>query len=177
MLIGILTDAHQLSGQVNSLIRQAKSMILQRGITGFFLWNERGVIPEFGFEDFQRIVFSLAPLFSISDLSPRGVTPNFHSASLRRDALSVSVLGHSIYPLIAFTKPLKSESQQLHFVDCELVSQKIALLFPSVKIATAGELDRGLNPLDITQLDSVENDQISYWQPKTVGEVAFNWWD
>lgn len=152
-------------------------MIVQRGITGFFNWDERGGIPEFSFADFKRIVFAVTRPFSVSKVIPRAITPNFHSALLVRDNVSISILGHSTYPLIAFAEPLQPVSCHLQFIDCEGISRECARLFPHVRIATAAELDQSLTELDIAQLDTVERDQIKYWQPHSVGEVAFNWWD
>ena len=135
-------------------------MILQRGITSFFDWDERGVIPEFNFTDFKQIVFAVAPPFTVSKITPRAVTPNFHSALLLHDDSSISMLGHSTYPLIAFAEPLKADSYQLYFVNFDLMSRALTRLFPDVKVATAEELNQNITDAEIAQLDAVERDQI-----------------
>ena len=54
-------------------------MIVRRGITSFFNWDDRGLIPEFGIAEFKSIVYAVAaPLgYTVSDVSKRGVTPSF----------------------------------------------------------------------------------------------------
>ncbi len=50
-------------------------------------------------------------------------------------------------------------------------------LFPDVTIADANELNQELTESGMSVLDLMEREQIEYWKPKTIGEVAFNWWD
>jgi len=83
-------------------------MIVRRGITSFFNWDDRGVIPEFTIAEFKRIVFAVAGAlgYTVSNVVERGVSPNFHSASLSYRDAAISILGHSTYPIFAFTEPL-----------------------------------------------------------------------
>jgi len=154
-------------------------MIVQRGITSFFNWDERGVIPEFSIAEFKSIVFAVAaPLgYAVSSVAERGVTPSFHSALLSKGDNAVSILGHSTYPIFAFAEPLQMHSCQLRFVDSEPLSREIATLFPDVTVATTTELNRKLADNDLAKLDAAELEQVKYWEPKSVGDVAFNWWD
>jgi hypothetical protein len=50
-------------------------------------------------------------------------------------------------------------------------------LFPHVTIATLEELSRPIAKTDLDQLDRAEIEQVKYWKPHTIGELAFNWWD
>lgn len=154
-------------------------MILKRGITSFFNWDKRGTIPEFTFGEFKRIVFAVAAnlRLDVSILAERNVTPNFHVARLDDSELSVLMLGHSIYPLIAFAKSANPDASRLQFVDCARIANEMQNLFPDVIIAGSDELARKLTESDQALLDVVEREQIKYWKPTTVGEVAFNWWD
>ena len=154
-------------------------MIVRRGITSFFNWDDRGPIPEFGIAEFKSIVYAVAtPLgYTVSDISERDVTPNFHSALLTKGDTAVSILGHSTYPIFAFSEPLNLNSCEIRFVDSGPLTQQLADLFPNVAIATTAELDRNLTDTDLALLDTVERDQVKYWQPQTLGNAAFNWWD
>ena len=155
------------------------SMLLKRGITSFFNWDDWGTIPEFAYAEFKRVVYGVAdPLcLAVSELNERGVTPNFHSARLDGANAAITILGHSTYPIFAFAEPIEFKSCHLCFVDHEPLSRVIETSFPGTSIATAGELNRQLAETDLTKLDASELEQIEYWKPKTVGEVAFNWWD
>ncbi len=154
-------------------------MILRRGITSFFDWDERWAIPEFTFAEFKRVVFAAASnqRLAVSQLTERSVTPNFHVARLDDSEMSILMLGHSTYPLIAFAKPVNVEASKLLFVDCSRIVDEIQNLFPDVTTANANELNRQLTESDTSLLDSIEREQIKYWKPTTIGEVAFNWWD
>ena len=39
------------------------------------------------------------------------------------------------------------------------------------------QLDRSLRYVNLSQLDGTEHEQIRYWQPVTVGDLLFNYWD
>ena len=154
-------------------------MIVRRGITSFFNGDDRGPISEFGIAEFKSIVYAVAsPLgYAVSDVAERGVTPNFHSALLTNGDTKISILGHSTYPIFAFSEPLDLHSCEIRFIDSDPLTQQLAALFPNIAIVTTAELDRKLTVSDLALLDAVEREQIEYWQPQTVGNVAFNWWD
>ena len=154
-------------------------MIIKRGITSFFNCNNRGAIPEFTLAEFKRIVYTVASnlRLDMSTIIERSVTPNFHRAQLDGSDISILMLGHSTYPLIAFAEPTDQNVCQLRFVDCTRIAKELQNLFPGVTIADSGELTRKVTETDIERLDDVERKQIQYWKPTTVGEVAFNWWD
>lgn len=154
-------------------------MILKRGITSFFNWDERGTIPEFTFAEFKRIVFAVSTVqrLAVSQLNERSVTPNFHQARLDDSKMSILMLGHSTFPLIAFAKPENADATKLLFVDCSRIADAMRNLFPDVRIAHASELNQELTESRMSVLDVIEREQIEYWKPKTIGEVVFNWWD
>lgn len=87
------------------------------------------------------------------------------------------MLGHSTYPLIAFVEPLAPNMCELRFRDAAPISKRIAELFPDVAIASADDLAQQIDAADLAQLNRAERDQVKYWKPHTVGELAFNWWD
>ena len=156
-----------------------ESMVLKRGITSFFNWDDRGTIPEFSFVEFKGVVYGVSvPLcLAVSELNERGVTPNFHSARLHGVETDLTVVAHSTYPIFAFAEPLDLGSCRLCFIDSETLSRKMGALFPNVSVARAAELNRKLRTSDLAELDAAELEQVDYWKPKTVGELAFNWWD
>lgn len=155
------------------------AMILKRGITSFFNWDQRGTIPEFPFTEFTRVVYAIAGSLrlEVSRLTERQVTQNFHFAQLSNSDMSTLMLGHSTYPLIAFSETANLSAYQLRFVNRTDIAKELQNLFPNLTIADACELSRKLTETDLVLLDEVERDQIKYWKPTTVGEVAFNSWD
>jgi hypothetical protein len=154
-------------------------MIVRKGITSFFVHRD---IPEFHFDCFHQIVISFAkPMgFEVVEMTERGVTPNFHIATLTRQKSrqdeTISILGHASFPIIAFAEPLL-ETCEIRFRDAFPIAARINDLFPHVTIATCEELSRKIEKSDLELLDRVEREQIKFWKPQTIGELAFNWWD
>jgi len=150
------------------VVLSLESMILKRGITSFFNWDDRGVIPELSFTEFKRILFAAAatPSMSVGQCVERSVTPNFHSALLRVDGSDLSILGHSTYPIFAFAQPWQPNTHVLAFVDCSVMALEITRLFPDTTVATSEEMNRLLTETDLTELDTVELTQIQYWKPR-----------
>jgi hypothetical protein len=153
-------------------------MIVRKGITSFFVHLD---IPEFRFDCFHKIVTSFSkPMgYEIVEMKERGVTPNFHIATLKRRKSrqdeTISILGHASFPIIAFAEPL--ETCEIRFRDAFSIATRINVVFPNVTIATCEELAKKIEKSDLEQLDRIERDQIKYWKPQTIGELAFNWWD
>ena len=151
-------------------------MIVRVGITSFY---SRNVLPEFLFDDFKRIAYACAiPCgYTVAALFERGVTPNFHTAVLESDNDRVHLLGHSTYPIFAFAEPREDHSCQLVFRDQPLISEALQRLYPDVEVASLEELSSPISKSDLEKLDRAEIEQVKYWQPTTIGELAFNWWD
>ena len=149
-------------------------IIVQPGITSFTgRHSGRGLT----FAEFSQMAHSIAGLarVKIVQLIESGVTPNFHLANVRTPGGSFAMLGHSAIPLVAFAKPL--ESCEIEFLDCDVISSSMAAFFPHIHVATREELTRNIVEDDLKQLARVERAQVNYWKPRTVGELAFNWWD
>jgi len=151
-------------------------MIVRTGITSFYL---RKKLPEFLFDDFKRIAYACAiPCgYSVTALFERGVTPNFHTAVLESRTDRVHLLGHSTYPIFAFADPREEYSCELSFRDLAVVAESLERMFPDVTIATVAELSRHITTTDLKMLDRAEMEQVKYWKPATIGQLAFNWWD
>ncbi len=154
-------------------------MKLKRGITSFFNRNDGNTIPKFTFFEFKRVVFAVANSVSlhVTELTESEFTPNFHSAHLNNSNTSLTVVGHSSYPIFAFCKPFKQHECQLHFVNRTTIAIEMKYIFPYVTVATVEELNREPTKIDLDALDAVELEQIKYWKPQSIGEIVFNWWD
>jgi hypothetical protein len=50
-------------------------------------------------------------------------------------------------------------------------------MYPEITIASTAELAIEIQESDLRMLDRVELEQVKYWKPRTIGELAFNWWD
>jgi hypothetical protein len=151
-------------------------MIMRKGITSFF---SRNPLPEFPFTEFQQIAFACSVRcgFSVAGLSERGATPNFHSASLERRDEKLLMLGHSNYRIIAFAEPREEYSCELIFRDAIDLAECVVEMYPEFTIASTTDLSLEIQESDLRMLDRAEVEQVKYWKPRTIGELAFNWWD
>lgn len=151
-------------------------MIVRTGITSFYY---RRKLPEYPFDDFKQIVYACAARggFAVTELRERDVTPNFHFAILEAGGDCFHVLGHSNFPIFAFTEHREHYSCLLVFRDMDSIAKLLEEMFPDVIVARLDELARPITKSDLSVLDSAELEQVKYWKPVTIGELAFNWWD
>lgn len=105
----------------------------------------------------------------------RKVTPNFHYGVFEKDGLNIQVLCHSIYPIIAFTRPIVDSNLRLEFLNNPELRD--AFERQGFEVALPDELNRSTIEADLTKLNPAEIEQINYWKPKTIGEIIFNWFD
>ena len=113
---------------------------------------------------------------TVTGVTAGGVTPTFHTIALTADRQDIEVLRHTVVPFIAFARPRPDEDLAITFVDHPALGAAITGL-TDVHVCTVAELDTSLSRADLSALRPVEHDQIRYWQPATVGEVLFNFWD
>ncbi len=110
---------------------------------------------------------------TIEQVKSRDVTPNFYRAIVNVGDSTFEIIGHSIYPLIAFTKPIEDFS--LTFIDrpdlTPLLSQQ------GFEVLLKATLDSPPSVSSLAQLGRAELEQVNYWNAKTNGEIAFNWFD
>ena len=57
------------------------------------------------------------------------------------------------------------------------IAKLLEEIFPNVIVARLDELSRTITKSDLSLLDRAEIEQVKYWKPATIGELAFNWWD
>ena len=151
-------------------------MIIRTGITSFY---SKKPLPEFEFSEFKRIAYECAVSsgYKVTKLIESGVTPNFHTAVLTLADDQIHMLGHSNFPVIAFAEPKEEYICELVFRDVPEISDSLQRMYPELQIATSTELAATIRKADLELLDRAEIEQVKYWEPATIGELAFNWWD
>jgi hypothetical protein len=157
----------------------AETMILRPGITSVFGSGGRGSLPEYWIGDFKCVVHAVtaAQEWAVGSIAEAGITPNFHIAELKSPTRFVFILGHSSYPIVAFTEKVSDIDQHLYFIDVPEIMSIISRSFPSIQIANAIDLNRSITDDDLAQLAPADRKQVEYWKPRTIGQIAFNWWD
>lgn len=110
----------------------------------------------------------------VVEITSPEVTPNFHKAVIRRGELSVAVLGHIHLSLIAIAQVLTGS---VVFTDgCDDLEEALRSS-GSLRLLARSELEIPIRLIDTSDLDRAERREITFWKPKTLGELLFNYWD
>ncbi len=154
-------------------------MKLRHGITSLFDSRQCDSLPEYPIGHFKRLVHIVAASqdWTVTSITKAGNTPNFHAARLQSPMGSIFILGHSNFPIICFAAQLDDANQRLEFVDEPRMAAEVSRLFPDVEIGNATDLNRPITDYDLAQLTQTDRKQVNYWKPRTIGHLAFNWWD
>lgn len=106
-------------------------------------------------------------------------TPNFHQAIIGHGDRAVAIVAARDVPVAALARPRSidgaggSPSGPLEFVDEP--DLRAALLGQTTwRVLARADLDQPFDPGDWPHLDAAD---VGYWQPATVGEALFNYWD
>jgi hypothetical protein len=113
---------------------------------------------------------------TVTEVTPAGVTPNFHEIDIIHDQHQIAVLRHIALPLIAFADARASGDVAVTFVNHHALATAITNL-TDAQVLTVDELQIPLSQVDLSALNPHEHDQIDYWNPTTAGELLFNFWD
>lgn len=147
------------------------TLILPECITGFF--NGDYPAPGSDQRSFEKICLDFATerggtcFFILGD----GVTPNYHQANIKIGERTIYVLLSEIYPIIGISK---LEPFQYEYIDVPELTD----LFPApYQIPSAAELNERFDLTLQPFLNDAEREQIDYWEPKTIGNVIFHYWD
>ncbi|MBB6350200.1 hypothetical protein FHU36_006772 [Nonomuraea muscovyensis] len=146
-----------------------------RGATGF---RDQGTeqLPSMDPRVFASVCHQAARLVRgrVLEITPPGVTPDFHTAVIRSGELSAAVLGHMHLPYIALARVPVGH---VVFVD-DWSDLEVALTSSGTfRLLTRSELETPIDLIDTSYLDGAERRQIAYWKPETLGELMFNYWD
>jgi hypothetical protein len=149
-------------------------MKLHKGITGFHNSKDNKP-PKIDGKQFKRVCAAtvIRSGGKLLEFREPQYPLNFYEAEVKVFNKQFSILLNEHYPYIAFASVV--EFGKIKFINApELISQ----LSPFYKVLSVKELNEPLNiKSDSINLNSAELEQISYWKPKTIGEVIFNFWD
>ena len=108
--------------------------------------------------------------------NPDGLCRNFAVGLIALPAGDVAAALNAHHPVVAFADPPAVGEMALRFRDCP----ELAAAFRSFgvyRVASAAELEQPPTPSALAELSAIELEQVAYWEPRRLGDVAFNWWD
>ncbi|MBP3951835.1 hypothetical protein [Bacillus suaedae] len=151
-------------------------LILSSGITGFL------PAPSVDEKEFKQICYSLFGSKVLNYIEYR-TAENFYECVVQIGDREVHVLLNGQYPLMAFTSKRELDVYYFPFINEPELSK---MFEPYYEILNLDQLSEPLNYIKRGNKISMENDnslhqdelkQIIFWQPRSVGEVVFNYWD
>lgn len=151
-------------------------LILRSGITGF------QPAPSVKENKFKQICYSL---FGSKVLDFIGGEPgkSFYECIIKVKDKRINILLNSQYPFIAFTSTRELNMDYFPFIDEPDIAKPFKQYY---KILHPNQLNEPLRYIQKGDKIIVENennlhqdelDQLAFWEPKTVGNVVFNYWD
>ncbi|MEV0718547.1 hypothetical protein [Asanoa sp. NPDC050611] len=144
---------------------------LPRGATGF--WDAAKGPPARTDVRAFRAAVRTAAQGRVESFEPAGVTPNFHLMVIRAAGDRVGVVCHELLPWLAFVRPPDGSVEPLTF----LSRPALAAALRPFRVLDPATLATPLRDLDLSTLDRGERHQVEFWQPETLGQLLFNWWD
>ena len=144
--------------------------MLPNGITGFRDLKDPYILEQKK-RVFQRFCYSIATRYHCEILSFNFdlTSKNFYSVEIKTEYGRLYFLENACYPWIAFAK-------RLDFTRIEFIESPFDIIDTNVNILTLPELEQSWHDI-VGELSNIELEQIKYWQPNTVGDIIFNFWD
>lgn len=156
-------------------------MILSNGISGFNAKEEASLL-KVDRKEFKSICYCISTTLSngkLVEIREHSSAANFYQASFSIQDTVTHVLLNAHYPIIAIASHVAPFS--IAFIDSPQLSKEFSKYYTVIcsnelneplRYSGGGFLLDNDNELDISEIE-----QVRYWKPKTVGEIAFNFWD
>ncbi len=113
---------------------------------------------------------------SITAPNAGGVCHNFAVGTLALPGGAVAVVLNAHHPVVAFADPPAEGDTRLRFQDSPELAAAFAS-FGGYRVMSAAELEQPPTAEALRELSEAERKQVAYWEPRRIGDVAFNWWD
>ncbi|GED15837.1 hypothetical protein [Aneurinibacillus migulanus] len=158
-------------------------MNLSCGITGFYDVKHKQP-PGINGNEFKKICHSVAMITNgkmVHYKEPSETITSFYEAKLTVIDKEIYVLLNAYYPILAFASSV--EYFNIMFIDEPSLVEHFSLYYNVISSDELNEpllyKEKGGNLIirNKNNLNNAELEQIRYWQPQTVGKVAFNFWD
>lgn len=146
--------------------------MLPRGITGFYDGTQLPP-PTLDEKGFHRFCYALSQAHhgSVLSLDCDITGKNFYAAHLELRHTPCVLLANAHHPYVAFAAsmdPWPPVFQNPPFDPTPF--------WPEMHLMTAAQLEQDWRH-QVRDLGAAEMEQIRYWNPRTVGEILFNFWD
>ncbi|QKS71220.1 hypothetical protein FLK61_31405 [Paenalkalicoccus suaedae] len=152
-------------------------MKLLNGVTGFYDYTLYEP-PQVNYNQFKQLCYSYTftnqNKARVIDSNVDAGLTNFYLAHLEHEGVPIYILLNMHHPYLAFAS--RVDVEHIHFVNHTAMYEFFCAYY---HVLPTSELNRPVNKklLSDSKLNKAEMEQITYWQPKTVGEIIFNYWD
>jgi hypothetical protein len=156
-------------------------MILPCGITGFFTWGGDPPPPLGDFRAFRSQSYAAARLaggrvMNAEFANDCRIACNFVYLTVDLPSAEIAVLLNYYFPFIAFSESFEERQYPLLFADAPKIAEGFAA-FGVYQVLSASVLNQKITSETLSNLSDGEKKKLRYFEPKTVGELIFNFWD
>ncbi|MFF0095113.1 hypothetical protein ACFYSF_34980 [Streptomyces canus] len=148
-----------------------------RGATGFWGHGD-DPLPQVDVGAFKTACHAVARSIraTVGEVTPAGVTPNFHTVLITAPGIRSAVLCHEVLPVVACAAGPPQVGAPLMYATAP-PAWGDAFELGGFRLLDIEELSTPLAAADTSELAEADLEQVRYWRPSTVGELMFNWWD
>jgi hypothetical protein len=157
-------------------------MNLPNGITGFYNLKKNQP-PKVDGKQFKQLCFAIITRNGgkVLEFKEPQYPMNFYDVEVKIFNKDYHILLNEYYPYLVFASSVNCG--KIIYVDEPQLSRDF---IPYYKVLSVSVLNKPLNIKETNgmivlennnKLNSAELDQISYWKPKTIGDIVYNFWD
>ncbi|MFP7298591.1 hypothetical protein [Neobacillus niacini] len=148
-------------------------MKLPNGVSGFYDF-EGNKPPRIDGKQFKQLCYQIAASNGgrVIEFNLPQASANFYTVQVKMFDGVFYLLLNEHYPYLAFAAAV--ESGDIQFVDIPALAEKFS---PYYHVLDTIELSIPIEDKHKSELNRAELVQISYWKPKKVCQILFNFWD
>ncbi len=154
-------------------------IVLPRGVTGFG-HSRVTTRPTTRDKQFRAYCYAVAQQLGgavkTNETAEGHSTRSFSCETIQLPDECVAVLLNEQFPLIAMALPAAENWLTIDFVEAPALIDEFRK-FGCYEVLSLSDVSQRVDDAAISRLFRFEKDQIKYWNPATIGEVIFNFWD
>ena len=151
-------------------------MRITAGITGFRQAHD-DELTRVNYSAFRRLAYAFAQHMgaTVQEVEKDGTARSYYAANVVSDQ-SRTLLCNAYQPIISWSTNALHSHFDPHFIDLPQTHVVLAS-FSNFYTVSAEELNAPVSHQNLSTLNAVEQAQVAYWKPPTLGALIFNCWD
>lgn len=153
-------------------------MRLRSGMTGFGINLDTSYEMYTDKHDLKKSLSGALAVsgFKVVDFMEARTYDTFHIMRFRRGDDFFCFLCHTVHPLLALVADFNMESYNFDFLSHQEI-EKLISQYTRYRFLTSEYLNQSVERDMLEGLSPSELEKVKYWNPNTMGELIFNFWD